>query len=158
MAEKFKRREIRYSFLITKFQEFRVMRYWKRGTVVCVGLCRIGNLVHVAILAPYWGGVLANSLWRWYDLHSVRSFFLQRKSLGLYWDLNPAIFSTTYTQPCLSHLCLFENKVNCQIGPNLAWQLELKRSEFQLLDSIGAMNRRKVTCPLTYLAKGVKHY
>ena len=70
----------------------------------------IGHLVHVAILTPHWGGFIANSLCRWYALHHGGRFFLQRKALGLHWYLNPVIFSTTHTQLCLSHLCLYDKK------------------------------------------------
>ena len=156
MAEKSKRRTKRYSFWTTIFQELRVMRYWERGTWVCGGVCRIGHLVHVAILAPHWGVVLANSLCRWYYLYPGGRVFLQRKSLGLHQDLNPVIFSITHTQPCFPHFIFFDNKVNCQRGPKLEWWLELRRSKVQLLDLIGAMDRRKMKCPLKYLAKGKK--
>ena len=88
------------------------MRYWERGTEVCGGACRIGHLVHVAILAPHWSGVLAKYLCIWYALNTVGGGFIQRKALGLHWYLNPAIFSTTHTQPYLYHLCLFDNKVS----------------------------------------------
>ena len=46
----------------------------------------------------------------WSALHPGGIFFLQRKDLGLYWDLNPAIFSTTHTQLYLSYLRLFDKK------------------------------------------------
>ena len=126
MAEKSNRRTRWYSFLINTFSGVKeVMRYWERGTAVCGGAYRIGHLVHVAILTPHWGGVLSNSLCRWYALHPGGRVFLQRKALGLHWDLNPAIFSTTHTQLWLSYLCLFEKK--SQRVPNLAWWLIVKK-------------------------------
>ena len=39
------------------------MRYLKRGTSVFGGACGIVHLVHVAIPAPHFGGVLESSLW-----------------------------------------------------------------------------------------------
>ena len=70
----------------------------------------IGHLFHVAILTPRWGGVLANSICRQYAFHTGGRVFLQSKSLGLHWYLNPEIFSTTHTQLCLSYLCLYDRK------------------------------------------------
>ena len=128
MAEKSKRRTRWYSFWINTFSGVKeVMRYLERGTAVCGGAYRIGHLVHVAILMPHWGGVLAKSLFRWYSLHLGGRVFLQRKALGLYWGLNPAVFSTTHTQLCLSRLCCFDRKINCQRGPNLVWWLRVKK-------------------------------
>ena len=54
-------------------------------------------------------------------------FSCKRKDLGLHWDLNPAIFSTTHTQPCLYHLCLFDKQINFQRGPNLACELRVEK-------------------------------
>ena len=128
MVEKSKRRTRWYSFWINTFSGVKeVMRYLERGTAVCGRVYRIGHLFHVAILAPHWGGVLANSLFRWYSLHIGGRVFLQREALGLHWDLNPAVFSTTHTQFCLSHLCLFDRKINFQRGPDIVWWLRVKK-------------------------------
>ena len=60
--------------------------------------------------------------------------FLQRKALDLHWDVDPAIFSTTHTQPCIYHLCLFEKKKIVKEDPTLHASWELRRSEVQSLD------------------------
>ena len=60
------------------------MRYLDIGTAVFGEAQSIGYLVHVSILVPHRGGVLANYLRRWYDLHHGGRVFLQSKSLGLH--------------------------------------------------------------------------
>ena len=151
------------------------MRYWERGKKVFDGAFMIGHLVHVAILAPHWGGVLEKSLCIGYALHPGGRVFLQRKALDFHWDLKPATFSTTHTQPCLSHLCLLDKKLIVKEDPTLHGSWDLRRSEFQSLDLIGAMDRRKndviteifsqghekpldrgAKNPLTYSARGAK--
>ena len=119
------------------------MRYWERGMAVCGGEYRIGHLVHVSILLTHWSGLPANSICRWYALHSGGRVFLQRKALGLHWYLNPAIFSITCTQPCLYHLCLFDKNLIIKEDPTLHGSWESRRAEVQSPDLIGAMERRK---------------
>ena len=136
MSEKAKRRKWWYIFFINTFSRVKdVMRYWERRTAVCVGAYRIGHLVHVAILTSHWGGVLTNSFFRCYALYPSGIVLLQSKALGFHWDLNLAIFCTTNTKLCLSHLCLFGEK-NCKRRPNLTWQLRVKKSRVQSLDLI----------------------
>ena len=130
------------------------MIYWERGTEVCGGSCRIGHLVYVEIIAPHWGGVLKNYLCRWYDLHPGGRFFLQRKALGFNWDLNPAICSTTHTQPCLSHLYLFDKTLIVKEDPTLNFSCELRRAKVQSLGLIGAMDIQKNDVPTDIFIQG----
>ena len=129
------------------------MIYWERGTEVCGGSCRIGHLVYVEIIAPHWGGVLEKYICWWYALHSVERVLLKRKALGLYWDVNSAIFSITHTQPCLSHLCLFEINLIVKEDPTLNFSWELRKARVQLLELIGAMHRQKNDVPTNILSQ-----
>ena len=110
------------------------MRYWERGTAVYGGVYRIRHLVHVAILAPHWGGVLTNPLFRWYAFHPGGIFFLQRKALGLHWDLNPAIFSTTHTHNFSFPIYVCLTKKNFKEDPTLHGNWGSRRAEVQSLD------------------------
>ena len=56
--------------------------------------------------SPRCGGMLAKSLFRWSALHTGGGVFLQRKSLGLYYDLNPDIFSITHNLAFPVYACL----------------------------------------------------
>ena len=97
----------------------------------------IENLVHVAILTSHWGGVLSNSICIWYALHTGGRVFLQRKSLGLHWDLNTAIFSTTHTHNFAFpiYVCLTKNQLSKRTQPWMiieSWEEPISNLSFWL--------------------------
>ena len=145
MAEKSKRRTRWYSFLNQHiFRSKRTNEILIEKNDSLWWSVWKGHLVHVAILTPHWSRVQAKPLCWMYDLHPGVRVFLQIKALGLHWDLNPAIFSPTHTQLCLSYLCLFDKKNKWSKSNQPCMVVEgLIRSKVQLLDLIGAMKRRK---------------
>ena len=102
----------------------------------------IVHLVHVDIIMPHWVGVIEKPLWRWYALHPGGRVLLKRKALGLYWYLNPAIFSTTHNLAFLIYASL-KIKLVVKDYPNLHSSLSWEEPRYIFLTWLGRWTDKK---------------